>query len=339
MILGVFAAPVSAQDSDSTIIRIESNVVLAPTLVMKKSGEIVHGLKHDDFIVRVDGKDQPFHLDESPDTEKISIVVAVQVGGSAKILFENKRKESWESGSILDGLGTMVENFVGAMDAEIAVVTFDSRVSLVQDFTRDLPTVKEKLNGFEGSDNPGVAILDAVDFAFKLFEKTQPGGRNILFLISESRDDHINGKVKIEALSRKLMASNVQVHSIVFQPLRLKVISDLKSNKPAQKDEIKFETTPGRLSAAIRKILSKNTAHTFTEDTGGEHILFFGKNSFDAAFISQLPANEVIGQAFRTETKMYPEIAIRELAANALVHQNVEDFGSFVMIEIYCDRI
>jgi predicted HTH transcriptional regulator len=30
---------------------------------------------------------------------------------------------------------------------------------------------------------------------------------------------------------------------------------------------------------------------------------------------SQLPANEVIGQAFRTETKMYPEIAIRELAA------------------------
>lgn len=54
---------------------------------------------------------------------------------------------------------------------------------------------------------------------------------------------------------------------------------------------------------------------------------------------SQLPANEVIGQALRTETRMYPEIAIRELVANALVHQDLEDFGSFVMIEIYCDRI
>jgi len=54
---------------------------------------------------------------------------------------------------------------------------------------------------------------------------------------------------------------------------------------------------------------------------------------------NQLPTNEVIGQALRTEAKMYPEIAIRELVANALVHQDLENFGSFVMIEIYCDRI
>lgn len=54
---------------------------------------------------------------------------------------------------------------------------------------------------------------------------------------------------------------------------------------------------------------------------------------------SQLPANEVIEQALRAEIRMYPEVAIRELTANALVHQDLEDFGSFVMIEIYCDRI
>lgn len=54
---------------------------------------------------------------------------------------------------------------------------------------------------------------------------------------------------------------------------------------------------------------------------------------------SQLPANEVIGQALRTDTRMYPEIAIRELVANALVHQDVEDVGSFVLVEIYDDRI
>jgi len=53
----------------------------------------------------------------------------------------------------------------------------------------------------------------------------------------------------------------------------------------------------------------------------------------------QLPANEVIGQALRTDTRMYPEVAIRELVANALVHQDVEDARSFVMIEIYSDRI
>jgi ATP-dependent DNA helicase RecG len=54
---------------------------------------------------------------------------------------------------------------------------------------------------------------------------------------------------------------------------------------------------------------------------------------------SQLPANEVIGQALRNDIRMYPTIAVRELVANALVHQSLDDFGSFVMIEIYCDRV
>ncbi|WP_446425555.1 ATP-binding protein [Mailhella sp.] len=53
----------------------------------------------------------------------------------------------------------------------------------------------------------------------------------------------------------------------------------------------------------------------------------------------QLPANEVIGQAFREDTRMYPELAIRELVANALIHQDLEDFHSFIMIEIFSDRI
>lgn len=53
----------------------------------------------------------------------------------------------------------------------------------------------------------------------------------------------------------------------------------------------------------------------------------------------QLPVNEVIGQALREEVRMFPELAIRELVANALVHQDFEATGSSVMIEIYADRI
>ena len=34
-----------------------------------------------------------------------------------------------------------------------------------------------------------------------------------------------------------------------------------------------------------------------------------------------LPRNEHIGQAFREERPVFPEIAIRELVANALIHQ------------------
>jgi ATP-dependent DNA helicase RecG len=53
----------------------------------------------------------------------------------------------------------------------------------------------------------------------------------------------------------------------------------------------------------------------------------------------QVPTNEVIEQALRTEIKMFPEIAVRELVANALIHQDFSLSGMSVMIEIYDDRM
>ncbi len=52
-----------------------------------------------------------------------------------------------------------------------------------------------------------------------------------------------------------------------------------------------------------------------------------------------LPSNEVIGQALRETVLMYPEIAIRELVANALIHQDLTETGTGPLIEIYSDRI
>lgn len=52
-----------------------------------------------------------------------------------------------------------------------------------------------------------------------------------------------------------------------------------------------------------------------------------------------LPSNEIIGQALRDTVSMYPEIAIRELVANALIHQDFEERGTGPLVEIYSDRI
>lgn len=54
---------------------------------------------------------------------------------------------------------------------------------------------------------------------------------------------------------------------------------------------------------------------------------------------SQTSPNEIIGKAFREEIRMFPPIAIRELAANALIHQDFNETGTSVRIEIYSDRI
>lgn len=52
-----------------------------------------------------------------------------------------------------------------------------------------------------------------------------------------------------------------------------------------------------------------------------------------------LPRNEHIGSAFREERPLYPSIAIRELIANALIHQDMTITGAGPMIELFTDRM
>ena len=52
-----------------------------------------------------------------------------------------------------------------------------------------------------------------------------------------------------------------------------------------------------------------------------------------------LPSNEVIEQAIRKTVPRFPELAVRELVANALIHQDFFITGAGPMVEIFEDRI
>lgn len=52
-----------------------------------------------------------------------------------------------------------------------------------------------------------------------------------------------------------------------------------------------------------------------------------------------LPHNEHIGRAFREDRPLYPSIAMRELIANALIHQDMTITGAGPLIELFGDRL
>lgn len=93
----------------------------------------------------------------------------------------------------------------------------------------------------------------------------------------------------------------------------------------------------GRKAVRVIVYKGKNKIDTVREQIGkrGYAVGFEGLIDW---INGQLPANEEIGRAFRSETRMYPEIAIRELVANAIIHQDFSEKG-FPMIEIFSDRI
>ncbi|MBZ5491211.1 MAG: putative DNA binding domain-containing protein [Acidobacteriia bacterium] len=55
--------------------------------------------------------------------------------------------------------------------------------------------------------------------------------------------------------------------------------------------------------------------------------------------MAQLPQNEVIENTLRKKVSLVPEIVMRELVANALIHQDFTVSGASVMVEVYSDRI
>ncbi len=91
---------------------------------------------------------------------------------------------------------------------------------------------------------------------------------------------------------------------------------------------------------AVRVIVYKGTSRveTIREQAGtkGYASGFEGLISFINYL---LPANEVIEKALRKDVPMYPEIAVRELVANAIIHQDLFVTGSGPMIEIFDDRM
>jgi ATP-dependent DNA helicase RecG len=97
----------------------------------------------------------------------------------------------------------------------------------------------------------------------------------------------------------------------------------------------------GRLQRkAVRVVVYQGTGRVLTlrEQEGGRG--YAGGFEGLIGFVNNLlPVNEVIGKALRKSVPMYPELAIRELVANALIHQDLAVTGSGPMVEIFDDRM
>lgn len=88
----------------------------------------------------------------------------------------------------------------------------------------------------------------------------------------------------------------------------------------------------------VIKYNGTNKVHTEQEKelTKGYAIAFEDLISYLHAM---LPQSEIIEKALRKTVVVYPDIALRELVANALIHQDFTIRGTGPMIEIYDDRI
>ncbi|ALQ50087.1 ATP-binding protein [Nitrosomonas ureae] len=91
---------------------------------------------------------------------------------------------------------------------------------------------------------------------------------------------------------------------------------------------------------AARVVVYEKDSKSQTEsDITGEKGYAVGFKGLVQYVMGKLPQNEVIENAIRKAVKLVPEVVIRELLANALIHQDYEFIGMSPVVEIYSDRV
>src|ERR1700722_14861300 len=240
-------------------LRTQANVVLVPTTVQTKHGDILYALKQDQFVVEDNGVPQTIHLDEDTDSLGLSLVVVVQCSRSA----------GWEF-TKLDGLGEMIDGLAGGAPREVAVVTYESAPLLLGKFSSSPEAMSRALGQLTPCDGPDAATLDAVKYATKLLDARQNHYRHAILLTSKTRDPGSQAKPAevVAALGR----TNTVVDSVAFGPGKTEVMNDLK-----------YGGGSGPIGLLVMAVnaLKKNAAHELAALSGGEYINFTSQKGFD----------------------------------------------------------
>jgi ATP-dependent DNA helicase RecG len=101
----------------------------------------------------------------------------------------------------------------------------------------------------------------------------------------------------------------------------------------------RLEDFPPAAQGGAGDPVPRQREHRDAERAGGTKGYACGFEGLVGYINGLLPANEVIGQALRKTVPMFPELAVRELVANALIHQDFFVTGAGPMVEIFDDRI
>jgi VWFA-related protein len=246
---------------------------VVPTLVETASGELVHNLQAQDFVLTDNEVVQTVSIEQA-ERQPVAVVVLLQTGGAAPRQFQNYA-----------GLATMVDALTGSSPRQVAMVTFDSRPEEASDFLTNVDDLKGELAHPTPGDD-GAAILDAVDYGIGLLEQQPTGTRRVLLLLSQPQDD--GSKAHADEVVRRLGETNTTIYSVTFSPqqqwLKDQFTHERHENPP-------YEFSPGivllhtfDLSTPVEQALQamrKDTAAEIATLSGGESVRFGDRSSLE----------------------------------------------------------
>lgn len=277
------------QPNITPTIRTQVNVVIAPTTVRDRNGSVVDGLQLQDFELYDNDKLQKITADVRD--EPLSLVVAVQRSANLTDALPKIQR-----------IGSMLSSLVAGQDGQIAIIGFDHRILVMQDFTNEAEKISEAMKKMTPGSNEH-AVIDAVNTSVRMLTKQPPDRRRVLLLIAEKNDKGSELHLR-EALTQAQFA-NITVYSLNISSL---VASLTREAEPPRPPSVPPEAVhlPGGYAAtpttveqsyyngnyiplfvdifkAAKSVFVDDTLDVFTRFTGGREYSFVGERSLEKA--------------------------------------------------------
>jgi VWFA-related protein len=265
--------------------------IVAPVLVTDRSGNIVDGLEPAQFHLWDNGKEQNIHVDVT--YEPISLVVAIECSARAESVL-NQIKPS---------MGSLIPTVIGAQ-GEAAILKFDGRIMLMQDFTNDTDKIKVAVNKINAGSS-GTRVIDAVDRGVYMLRHRPKNNRRIILVVSETRDEGSETRLK-EALI-DVNIENVQVYFVDISQLAVRLtekpdirpeyIDPTTMNAPlgipntpttaqqnyGMENRVQFVPLLKEIFIDAKGIFVKDPAKQFSVASGGAQFLFLRRKGLEDA--------------------------------------------------------
>ncbi len=193
LVLFCFILPAFAQDDD--VLKIESSIVVLNATVNDTRGNPVSGLKQTQFKVFEDGQEQKVDFFDAEKTP-FAAVLLIDTSGSMETRISMARGAAI---NFLDGLRP---------DDATAIYHFDTKVSLVQDFSNSRD-ITEKI--FDLKTDGYTALNDAIYKAGQELAK-RPEKRKAIIVLSDGADN--KSARSADKVLKAALASNVTIYTI-----------------------------------------------------------------------------------------------------------------------------
>ena len=268
---------------EQEVVRVASNIVQVEAVVYnKKTGQIVMGLKKENFAIFEDNIQRDVTNFSTPDAPiTVSVVMEYSKLGQAIGYMGAGGQEEGQL-EVLRPMATFLSQFIKPPDDYVSVIAYDMRPTPLTDFTNDPGRINQVItlllrnqpaftetNLFDAlkltlvGGRADSVVLENSDKRWQEYGgmKDIQGRRKAIFLISSGLDTF--SKINFDEVRKITQNAGVPIYIVGTGELFLKKYD---GQLPAE-DGIGGSTSPGRMSF----LMAKNHLKTFADETGGAY--------------------------------------------------------------------